>query len=192
LDGAQEARAAGMQDPTLDVFAFCFVAVKKTVDEFLDAFPDHFRNVFGDDDGGRAVAKENRGDQVRLGNVLALKGEGGEFDGDNQDVAAWIGSDKIGGTRKAHGARGASQFGEGHAAHVGAETHQLDQVGVKRGDHETRAGNGDNQINVFGTHAGALEAFFGSFAAKLDGVLDVFIIGLGQRPGFDGVIDGEN
>src|ERR1700751_942010 len=51
--------------------------------------------VAADEHGGGAVAEQNRRDQVGLRNVLTLKGERREFDGDNQDVPAGIGLQKI-------------------------------------------------------------------------------------------------
>ena len=72
------------------------------------------------------------------------------------------------------------------------KAHQIDQVRVQRRNHEAGAGNGDDQIDVGGEKAGALKALFGGFAAELDGVIDVFIVGLGQGARLDGVVDGED
>ena len=79
--------------------------------------------VAADEHGGGAVAEQDRRDQVGLRNVLALEGERGEFNGDNQDVSAGIGLQEIGRATQRHRARGAAKFGEGHASDVGAEAH---------------------------------------------------------------------
>ena len=63
---------------------------------------------------------------------------------------------------------------------------------VERGDHEAGAGDGDDEIDFVGLEACALEAFFRGFAAELDGVLHVLLIGLLEGAGLDRVGDGEN
>ena len=43
-----------------------------------------------------------------------------------------------------------------------------------------------------GTETSLGQALFGSFPTELYGVLNVFVIGLTEGPGFDSVVDGEN
>ena len=93
---------------------------------------------------GRSIAKQNGRDQVGLRNILALKSQRGELHGNNQDVAARVCFKEIGGAPESHGTGGATQFGERHSPNVGAKAHQIDQMGVKRGNHETGAGNRDD------------------------------------------------
>ena len=99
---------------------------------------------------------------------------------------------EIGGASQSHRAGRAAQLRERHAPDVGAEAHQIDEVRIERGDHETGAGNGNDQIDFVRAQPGALQAFFRRFAPQLNGMFDVFLVGLHQRAGLDDVIDGEN
>ncbi len=146
----------------------------------------------GHQHGRGAIAEEDGGNQVGLRDVLALESERGQFHGNNENIAAGIGAKIIGGAGKRHGTGSAAKFGEGHAADIGPEAHQIDEVCVQGRNHETGAGNGDDQVDVGGEKSGALEALFSGFTAELDGVIDVFIVGLGQGARFNGVVDGEN
>src|SRR6266852_6744710 len=146
----------------------------------------------GDQHGSGAVAEKNRGDQVSLRDVFALESERRELDGDDQDVSAGIRFEEIRGAAEGHGAGSAAELGEGHAADVGAKAHQVDEMGVEGGNHESSAGHSDDQVDFIGTHAGALQTFFGGLLPELYGVFDIFLVGLIQRARFDRVFDGEN
>ncbi len=113
----------------------------------------------GDDHGGGAIAEKNRRNEIGLGNVFALKGERRKFDGNDQNVPARVGLDEIRGAGQGHGSGGAAEFGEGHTAHVGTKTQLIDHVRVERRNHEASAGDRDDEVDVFGLHAGALKAF---------------------------------
>ena len=65
-------------------------------------------------------------------------------------------------------------------------------MGIERRNHKAGAGDADDEVNVSRAHAGALEALFRGFLAELDGVLHVLVVGLGEWPGLDGVINGKN
>ena len=98
----------------------------------------------------------------------------------------------IGGASESHCAGGAAQFGERHAADVAAEAHQIDQVRVERRNHEAGAADGDDEVDFVRAKVRAFETFFGGFAAELDGVLDVFLIGLLETAWLDDVFNREN
>ena len=132
----------------------------------------------GDDHGGGSVAKQNGGDQIGLRNIFPLEGERGQLHGDDQHIRLGIRLDVVRGARDGHGSGGATEFGERHAANIGAKSHQLDQVGIKRRNHEAGAGNGDDQIDVFGPETSLRQALFGGFPAQLYGVFNVFVVGL--------------
>ena len=84
---------------------------------------------------------------------------------------------------QSHRSGGAAELREGHAAHVRAKAHQIDQVRVQRRNHEAGAGHGDDQIDFVRRRAGALQTLFSRLAAELDGVLDVFLVGFRKRRG---------
>lgn len=164
LDVAEEASAAGVEDPAFDVLTGFAVALEEAVDEIVNAFADHLRDVFGeedvesgiteveahgaegigegigfgdkdpgtgavlasDDDGGGAIAEEDGGNEIGLGDVLALESKGGELDGDDEDVGARVGLDEIRGAGDGHGTGGATKLGERHATDIGAKAHQVD------------------------------------------------------------------
>ena len=65
-------------------------------------------------------------------------------------------------------------------------------MGVERRNHEAGTGNGNDQVYFVGAQTGALQTFFRGFLSQLDGVLNVFLIGLIQGARFDGVFDGKN
>jgi len=65
-------------------------------------------------------------------------------------------------------------------------------VGVERRNHEAGAAHGDDEVDFVGAKVRAFESFFGGFAAELDGVLDVFLVGLLESARLDRVGDREN
>ena len=230
FDVAQKARAAGMEDPALDVFATLPVALEETVYEVLNLGTNHFRDVFGekdvetgvaeiethstervrecvgfcyedtgarlflagDYDSGRPVSEEDGRDEVSLGNIFALEGERGKLNGDDQDIRVGVRLDVIRRARDGHGTGSAAKFGKGHAANVGAEAHEFNEVGVEGRNHEAGTGDGDDEVNILRAQGGFGETLFGSFAAKFDGVFDVLVIGLAKCSRFNRVIDREN
>ncbi len=147
------------------------------------------RRFSGDHCRCGAIAKEDRRNQIGLRDVLALERERSQLDGDDQHVPAGFGLQVIGRTRQPHGARGAAQFRERHAADIRTESHQVNKVGVQRRNHEARAGDGDDQVDLIGPQARALQAFFRGFPSELHRMLDVFVVGLRQRAGFDRVVE---
>lgn len=63
---------------------------------------------------------------------------------------------------------------------------------VERRNHEAGAGNCNNEVNFVGTKGSTAETFFGGFAAKLDGVLDIFIVCLRKSTWLNRIFDGED
>ncbi len=63
---------------------------------------------------------------------------------------------------------------------------------IKRRDHESCAGYGDEQIDVRGLKPGLRKTLFGNRLPELDGMLLIFAVGFRQRPGCDGVFQGKN
>src|SRR5260370_22273868 len=98
----------------------------------------------------------------------------------------------MGGSSQRHCSGGATKLREWHAPDVRTESHQINEMSVERGNHEAGARDGNDQINFIRAHTRALEAFFRRFSSELDGVLDVFLIGLIEGARFDRVLDREN
>src|SRR5260370_25235774 len=65
-------------------------------------------------------------------------------------------------------------------------------MSVERGIYDDGARYSNVQITVVRARTRALEAFFRRFSSELDGVLDVFLIGLIEGARFDRVLDREN
>src|SRR6266478_4019302 len=57
---------------------------------------------------------------------------------------------------------------------------------------ESRAGHRDDHIDLIGLQARALQALFRGFPAELDGMLDVFVVGLREWTRLDGVVERED
>src|ERR1700682_3580371 len=57
------------------------------------------RRLSSDHHGGRAITKQDRGNEIGWRNIPALKSERGQLHGNNQDVAAGRSLKIIGGTR---------------------------------------------------------------------------------------------
>jgi hypothetical protein len=72
---------------------------------------------------------------------------------------------------------------------IGTKTHELDEMGIQRGDHKAGARNGDDQIDFVRTEIRALQALFRGFTPKLYGMLDVFVVCLAQRAGLDSILN---
>jgi hypothetical protein len=68
----------------------------------------------------------------------------------------------------------------------------IDQVGVQRRNHESRARDGNDEIDLIGAEVRATEAFLGGLAAELHGMIDVLVIRLGEGARLNGVVDGED
>ena len=98
----------------------------------------------------------------------------------------------IGGAAQRHGSGGTAQFGEGHAPHIRTKTHQVDEMGVERRNHEPGARDGDDKVDVFRPEAGAFQAFLRRFPAQFHGMLDVFVVRFRKRTRLDGVVDGKD
>jgi hypothetical protein len=66
---AQQARAARVQNPSFNLFAFLAVPIQKPVDELLDALANHFRHVFVENDveSGITQIKSHRAQRVWKG-----------------------------------------------------------------------------------------------------------------------------
>ena len=64
-------------------------------------------------------------------------------------------------------------------------------MGIERRNHEPRTGDRDEQVDLLRAHPGALEACFRRRASQLHRVLDVLLIGFGERARLDGVVDGK-
>src|SRR4029077_21064532 len=88
-----------------------------------------FRAVSADEHGGGAITEENGRNEIGLGNILALKCERGKFDGDDEHITAGVGLEEIGGASQGHRTSRATEFRERHAANIGAETHEVDEMG---------------------------------------------------------------
>src|ERR1700733_15918339 len=83
-----------------------------------------------DDRGAGAIAKENARDNVCRGEVPALKGEARKLNGNDQDVLASPGMQKLEGPGKRRCSRGTTKLGNWNPAHIPTKTHAFDQVGI--------------------------------------------------------------
>lgn len=146
----------------------------------------------GNDGGGGTVAEEAAGDEIGLREIAALKSEGGELDGDNEDAAGGKGAQILPGVGERGSAGGAAEFGDGEAANVGAEAEVVDEIGVEGRNDDAGAGDGDEEIDIGGAKRGASESGAGGLAAEADGVLAIFGGDLAERARFDEIVDGEN
>jgi hypothetical protein len=121
-----------------------------------------------------------------------LKRKRRQLDSDNQNIPAGMGFQVVRGSTQSHGASGTAEFGERHAAHIRAKTHEIDEVRVKRGNHESGARNGDDQIHFIRAESGTLQTFLRGLPAELNRMLHVFLIGLGKGAWLDRVFDGKD
>ena len=102
----------------------------------------------------RAVAKQHGRNQIGLRKILALKGQRGNFHGDEQSRAIRKRGQIFPGARESRGAGRAAEFRDRQPPHVRAKSHDRGDMGVQRRNHDACARYGDEQVHVGGRHVG--------------------------------------
>src|SRR5260370_8489035 len=64
---SEQARASGMQNPSLYVLKFPSVPLEKSINESADSLTDHFRNIFGEQDVETRIAEVEAHGAQRIG-----------------------------------------------------------------------------------------------------------------------------